>query len=830
MYYSNFSQQAGRGRLAIRLTLFIFPFFLIVAAITLLLSEPVSAKTKLPSTTHNARLAHDVHGIDFSVVIYDGTNHGPLELARVGIYHHTDGHAYALVQGKVTSLEGRTHFIDMKPGIYKIVVWSVGYNTYLDSTLRIDETHTFDSITMSESGKEVTVTGYREPPITSINISTGNQVFESETYHPAPTARMTQLIQQNLMGAVRAPTGEVHINGMHGEFTYYIDGAPVPLGVFGGLNEVVDPKVIERATFMTGGFPAEYGGQTAAIIDVQNRVPTGKFHLSASTYGGTYLPGAIDKATLLPGNNRFLNMNGQSLSMSDHEGKLGWFISGSRQETDRRIDPPIQSIFHDHGFDYFLYGKADYLLSDKDYLTMNLNYGVTNTQIPFDSLELGTAPIGGKPAQQNDEQYTANAFQTLSYFRTISSRPDHQSNLMVAGYAREGSLQYTPGTVDMPTIENSAGDTLHVFSSDRNFTTIGVRTKYDNRLSHRFMYAAGFDVSTTSGHEDFGPTDSLRFTNAPHLIADFKGSDAGAFLESEIHPWEWTRFDLGVRYDQHVTPDTTEWAISPRIRWNFLIDDNNSAYLYYGRLFEPNNIEELRVLSEAFPTAYNSVPTVAQRSNFYEAEYSHAFPFGLRSKLDYFLNDATPGVDDETIGSSAVKTPVNIAELHAQGLELGLSYSSQTTPFSGYLNTSLIHAYGVGAVTGGFLPISSDGPATDLDHDQRLSVVAALNYQPSNWFANAMGIYGSGLTNGNPSGLPYQTGLFAFNQFAHVTPSWIFNLSAGYTIHLRHGGSIVPSLYVGNIFDNEHLLKGAFFSGASWEEPRNVILKVDVHL
>ncbi len=797
-----------------RVALFSFLFFLLLTGLTILLSKAASAKTKPPQ------------GVDFSVVIYDGTNDQPLELARVGIYD-TNG----LVKGKVTDPEGRAHFVDMDPGIYRIVVWSVGYNTYVDSTLPIDFGHTFDSISLFETSKEVTITGYREPPITSVDISTGNQVFESETYHPAPTARMTQLVQQNLMGAVRAPTGEVHINGMHGEFTYYIDGAPIPLGVFGGLNEIVDPKVIQRATFMTGGFPAEYGGQMAAVIDIQNRVPTGAFHLDASTYGGSYLPSAISKDALFPGNNRFLNMNGQSLSMSDHEGKLGWFISGSRQETDRRIDPPVQSIFHDHGFDYFLYGKADYLLSDIDYLTMNLNYSVTNTQVPYDSLELGQAPIGGPAAQQDDYQYTTNAFQTLSYFRTISSQADHESNLMATAYAREGSLQYTPGAIDVPNVEDNIGDTLHVFSSDRSFTTLGVRTKYDNRLSHQFMYAVGFDASTTSGREDFGPTDSLRFNpSAPHTTANFKGSDAGAFAEAEYHPWEWTRFDLGIRYDQQVAPDTTEWAISPRIRWNFLIDNNNNAYLYYGHLFMPNNIEALRVLSETFPTSYNSVPTVAQRSDFYEAEYSHAFSFGLRSKLDYFQSVAHPGVDDQTIGSSAVKTPVNIQTVHSQGIELGLSYSSENTPFSGYVNTSLIHAYGVGAITGGFLPIASDGLGTDLDHDQRLSVVASLNYQPSDWFANVMGIYGSGLTNGNPENLPCQTGLFDFNQFAHVTPSWIFNLSAGYTIHMHGGGTIVPSLYVGNLFDNEHLLKGAYFSAASWEEPRNVILKVSVHL
>src|SRR5205085_2832333 len=138
------------------------------------------------------------------------------------------------------------------------------------------------------------------------------------------------------------------------------DGAPVPLDVFGGLNEVVDPQVIDRSTFWTGGFPAEYGGQIAAIMDIQTRVPTGSLHVDASTYAGSYVPSGNRDSVILP--NRLLNSNGQQLSISDHIGKFGYFITGSRQETDRRIDPPVRTIFHDHGFDYFLYGKADYLL------------------------------------------------------------------------------------------------------------------------------------------------------------------------------------------------------------------------------------------------------------------------------------------------------------------------------------------------------------------------------------------------------------------------------------------------------------------------------------
>ena len=802
-----------------------FSYFL--ASVLLCISTSIFAHG---SETANPIITTPSEGIPLTVVVYDGANNGPLELARVALYRGS-----ALVKGKVTNPQGRAVFSDLLPGRYRLVVRSVGYDPFDDSNLTIDASHIFDSVTLFEVGKTITVSGFQEPAITTIDPTTGNQVFESETYHAPPTARMTQLVQENLLGAVRAPTGEVHVHGQHGEFTYYVDGAPVPLGVFGGLNEVVDPKVIERATFITDGFPAEYGGQMVAIIDLQNRVPTGAFHLDFSSYGGSYLPSAITKDSLMQPN-RFLNMNGQSLGLSGHDGKLGWFLSGSRQETDRRIDPPIQTIFDDHGFDYFVYGKADYLLSDKDYLTLNLNYGVTNTQVPYDPKEVG----GDGPSQRQDDiQNTTNSFQSLSYFRTLSSETDHESNLLVAAFARQGSLKYSPGEIDLPTI---AIDTTvappdtsiaaHVLGEDRNFSTFGIRAKYDNRLSHQFMYAVGFNASTTSGHEDFAPIDSARFDPiAPHSITDYSGQDIGAFIETEIHPAEWTRFDLGVRYDIHKAPDTTESALSPRVRWNFLIDENNTAYLYYGRLFMPNNLDGLRNFATA--TGGTSFPgTLAERDNLYEAVYTHTFDFGLRSKLDYFKRDANPGVDDATIASTSLKTPINIEEVHIQGIELGLSYSSPLTPFSGFVNASLIHAYGVGILTGGFLPadVTGDSTATDNDHDQRLSIVASLNYQPSDWFVNVMGIYGSGLTNGQGSPGDFKTGLFDFNQYAHTTPSWIFNLSAGYTFHLTGGATIKPSLFVGNILDNEHLMKGAYFSNAAWEEPRNVILRVDVHL
>jgi hypothetical protein len=773
--------------------------------------------------------ADDTKRVQLRFTVYDAKEKVPVELAHVVL--RRDGR---FVSDNATNPAGQARFRDVAPGTYNVTVWFVGYATYVD-TIVVDEKHTLFEIALQPQSIEeegVEVVAKRGIAVTSINVKSANQVFEAETYHVPPTARVTNLIQENVMGAARAPTGEVHVRGMHGEFTYYIDGLPVPLGVFGGLNEVVDPKVIDRATFITGGFPAEYGGQMAAVISLNNRVPTGSFHLDATTYGGSYLvfngasafsPGASVAAGDTLGSRvgpfRALNSNGQALSISDHIGTLGYFISGSRQETDRRIDTPVPNIFHDHGFDYFVYGKFDYILSDVDYLTGNLNFGRTYTQVPYDSIE-GIA---------SDIQNTTNSFQAVSYFRILDSESDRESNFFIGGYAREGGLIYTPGSIDPPNFQ-FAGDTTHSYllAEDRSFTTLGVRSTYDKRISHDFTYKIGFNFSSTTGTEKFTSRDD--FSNpGPSLLTDFSGSDFGAFGQTELHPLEWTSFELGVRYDQHIAPDVPlQSQVSPRIKWNFFIDEVSTAYLYYGRLFMPTNIEGLR--SIAINVSNSLAPTLPERDDFYEAVLTHIFPPGIRSKFAFFYKRSTPGLDDETVGSSAIKTPVNISLMHITGLELGLSYSDPTVPLSGYVNAALTHAYGSGPVTGGFLNLDDDGPATDLDHDQRLSMVAGLNYQPQDWFANVVGIYGSGLSNGNPEGVPYKTGLFDFNNATHTPPSWILNVSFGYTFHTGGGATVAPSLYVTNLLDHEHLIKGAFFSGASWEEPRNVVFKVAFHI
>jgi hypothetical protein len=753
--------------------------------------------------------------INYTVMVIDKNSMLPLQ--NVNIILEQNGSVIAALS---TNPFGRTVFDDIESGRYKISAHYVGYDTFTDS-VSIDTLNISYLIKLTERTvqlNEIDIQGARINKVpTSIDMNTGSQVFEGETYHEAPTGSMTQLIQQNLAGAAKAPTGEVHIRGQHGEFSYLIDGIPIPLGVFGGLNEIVDPKVISKVSFLTAGFPAEFGGQITGLMDIQTRVPTGKFHLDVSTYGGSYLTSNNDSLGSHVGTLKALNNNGQSISFSDHIGKLGYFIEGSRQETDRRIDQPIPELFHDHGFDYFTYGKFDYLLNENDYLTANINYSKTVTQVPYDPVE----------GYLSDEQSSYNAFQTISFFHTISAEPDKESNFFLGGFAREGGLNYLPNVNDSNPVYIGT-DTIngYVIEQNRTFTTLGLKSKYDQRFSHHFMVAAGFNASSTAGTENF------RFfnSNGDKLInsSDFHGYDIGLFAQTEWHPYEWTKIDIGLRYDIHNAPSFASnlTQLSPRFKWRFFVDDYNVFSISYDRLFMPINIENIGAVATDLGNV--TTPTYPEKDNLYEIAFLRNWKNGFSSKMAAFYKEASPGLDDQTLGSSTIKVSVNINRIIVRGIELALTYNEQDNPLSGYLNGSIIHAYGTGPIEGGFLPPDNSTAPFDLDHDVRLTSVIGLNYQGPNWYTNLNATYTSGLANGTDN-YEYATGLFDFNTGAHTAPAWILNVSTGYTFYIGDGHTLEPSIFINNLLDHAHLIKGAFFSGASFEDRRNVMVKLNYH-
>ncbi len=663
-----------------------------------------------------------------------------------------------------------------------------------------------------------------------VDTRTGDQVFKQDEFQGSPTLTTSQIVQQAIAGAARAPTGEVHIRGQHAEYTYYIDGVPVPPGISGSLNELFDPSIANQIDFQTGSWDAEYGGRNVAVINITTRIPSGGFHMSASSYAGNY---AAD---------------GQTLTASTNSGKFGLFFSASRTETDMRREPVVADTnssgqitqvtgfknYANYGQDGYGFGKIQYSPTGHDVLSLDGNWSRSHFQTPFDS---ATGVI-------NDWEQDVNGFVNLGWQHSAMNGPDQGSEIFASAFYRHGSLVYTPGVNDQPSFTFAPDTTLYNISENRSFDIYGVKADYTIHLSEPLTFKFGTLSTLTRGNENFHAFNATNL-NGPTSASPLDGSDFGVYAETQIQPVDQWQLRTGVRYDLHYYPTSptqhaTADQLSPRVRLSWFPDPATTLWVYYGRQFIPTNIEDLRAITSASQGGVVSAPTLPERDDFYEVGFTHRFPVGLVLKLSGYHKKSSPGTDDTQVPGTAITTDVNIAQIRVTGIE-GVLEVRPAGPFSGFLNVALAHAYGYGAVTGGFFTATPPGQPFDLDHDQRLSSTVGVTYGAKGLQLTATGIYGSGLNGGLvpnspslpnydptlPTTAPLGTGLFDFDQAFHVNPSFIVNGTAGYTF-LLGSLEVRPQFFVDNLFNLKYLLKGAFFAGAQLGKPRTFQFRVSV--
>ena len=113
----------------------------------------------------------------------------------------------------------------------------------------------------------------------AVNTRTGDQTYSQNEAIAAPSTTTSALIQQSIAGAAKAPTGEVHIRGQHAEYTYYIDGVPVPPGSPARSTSCSAPTWFNKSTFRRAG-----GMPSTAIARQPSSTSKRGFHQARSTW------------------------------------------------------------------------------------------------------------------------------------------------------------------------------------------------------------------------------------------------------------------------------------------------------------------------------------------------------------------------------------------------------------------------------------------------------------------------------------------------------------------------------------------------------------------
>ncbi len=615
----------------------------------------------------------------------------------------------------------------------------------------------------------------------------GAQVIHLSPSDSKTNQDFSHLITSTIAGAAAAPSGEFHIRGSHGQYTYYLDGAPLPESVSGSFSDLIDPKNIETLRVLTGGFPAQYGKNLAAVFDVTARAgkagpPSGFAQQLVSQYG--IADSAIQVGGGVP--------------------QFSYFVSGLRTFSQRRLDPVTQTPLHDSGRDSVVFGKFDLNMGAHDRLVLDTARTDAFLQFPNDETQQA---LGRDVTQREDGD-----------FANLIWRHDRgPENLIVALYSHQSRLRYFGDPVhdlagaSAASLDGTVPANLPTSAAeDRTANYIGLRTDASRKIGGQHKVGYGFDLSTVTGGEHFkllntvdggdGVTTSVQTIVDSH---DLSGGDKSAYLQDD---WTPGRFlvNYGVRYDQHKTDATTS-QVSPRLNLTYTLDKRDKVHAYYNRLFQPAPIEDIRRLDP------NAVPFKPERDNFYEIGYQHDNG-GITTSLSAYYKTEQDVIDENILGGTQIREPFNVQKGYVRGLEFAVD-GALTRNLSFYANYARSWARAAGDFTGGIIPQGAPPGYFYDDHDQTHTASLGLAYQKRGQSINLDGEYGSGFPYGqSDAGLP---------NFYRVPAHFIINLQVATKIGQ---GQLALSAF--NLLNHGYVIKQASqFSDREWGQGRTLGIK-----
>ena len=333
-------------------------------------------------------------------------------------------------------------------------------------------------------------------------------------------------------GFVQDSVNQAHPRGEHSATAIYLNGFKLPSAFQGRAGQVLLPETIQSVDVQTGGYAPEYGGETAAALNVNLRAGTITPFQSLSVDGGSF--STFDQSLSFGG------QAGEAIGDSAAK-KFGYFVNVSGRSTTNALEAPQPNNqdVHNGGKSQSFFGNFGYALGDNDQLSLSLEDAPAQTQIanrtglpdkyatvgqgygfggarnPDGTIGAGTTPnadgstpLGGDPlvlANQQDAgqdiyQNDENQFSVLNYRHSFSGG---LTGLISYGATRSrldirNKNRVTPGL-----------DALPVDSSVEFSPTI-LKTSSDSQIaasltqsSGAHTYKGGFLLDTQSGTESY---------------------------------------------------------------------------------------------------------------------------------------------------------------------------------------------------------------------------------------------------------------------------------------------------------------------------------------
>ncbi len=254
--------------------------------------------------------------------------------------------------------------------------------------------------------------GGAQPPITEIHIRI--RADRLATTKSGPTTAATTIDNKSIerkvggsenlnkalqgnSGVAADSAGQIHVRGEHADISYVVDGIGLPDTLSGRQGSVVVPSTIRSLEFITGGFAAEFGQQTAAILNIETMAGATHSHSTFSLEAGSFDTTNADYTTSGP------------------LGKYASYVldfSATRNRAFQEPQQPDIQTAHNTGSGLNEFGKFRFATSRRDTLSLTL------------SRSPGTFEVGNRTGLPASFAPAGQGFGFQGFRNADGSRPD----------------------------------------------------------------------------------------------------------------------------------------------------------------------------------------------------------------------------------------------------------------------------------------------------------------------------------------------------------------------------------------------------------------------
>ena len=559
--------------------------------------------------------------------------------------------------------------------------------------------------------------------------------------------QLNQVVLQ-LPGVVQDSFGQIHVRDDHNGIQYRINGVILPEGI-SVFGQTLSPRLVEKLDLLTGALPAQYGLQTAGIIDITTKSGVFNNGGEVSVYGGSH-------GTYEP-----------SFEYGGSVDNTNFFVSGDFRRTQLGIENPDgrTDADHDRSDNGSLFAYLDRVIGASDRVSLIAGYSNDRFQIPnTPGLEpdLGLTVNGQTQSPSvllNDTQRETTGYGILSYLHDQGP-----FTVQTSLFTRYSTLTYRP--------DANLGDLFYNGISEaaqkKDFAA-GIQTEAVYRLNDAHTIRGGVIIqgerATSDTTSQVLPVDGagVQTTDVPQTIADNGAKTQwtySVYLQDEWKILNDLTVNYGLRADD-VNGYRDEKQLSPRINAVWTPLAGLTVHGGYARYFNPppfelvgaETVTKFQGTTAAPPSSLDTQP-YAERQNYYDVGVEQKlFARTLTLGVDSYYRQSKNLIDEGQFGAPIILTPFNYADGIIKGVEFSANYAKG--PLTAYANFTIEQAKGKDIVSSQFSFDPADlayirANSIFLDHNQTYTGSAGVAYLIRSGFAEGTRfsgdmLYGSGL-------------------------------------------------------------------------------------